>query len=369
MFRKFKRGFVKRAITKLKNISFNNLVKAALFGEALSFLALSGCNSAGTKIRLGVLPSATIGTPFIDLDSLGSHDYGSGFSEKGGIIYTCEGGHIDIDHLRGSADATKYLFGKTQETLIRRGKEFSYHLPMENSIHKIKFSYPNNWEEIQEDKKKEIIKEVSLELSPYLAYNTTTWHEIITWFGTHFAGFEPEFNSAFSWEDMYSNLLGTKIATKVLKDENKDYSSSMTIEIDRELRSLGAKSSSIAKNASAKMSGKWFKGILLVDILKKNMDIGEDGYVTPTLVPEISECPDAKPKPCPVPNLENITKLGFNVEYDIDPRVWESSKILKIVYKNGERNGNKIIPEKHFPKIMSFIREEAINKYGYDVDY
>jgi len=53
------------------------------------------------------------------------------------------------------------------------------------------------------------------------------------------------------------------------------------------------------------------------------------------------------------------------MKYEIEPREWEKGKILKIVYPDG--GGKMIYPEKHFPKIVDYVKRQAIEK-GYDCD-
>ena len=55
-------------------------------------------------------------------------------------------------------------------------------------------------------------------MGPYMAYTMVTWHEILTWFGYKSVGIVPEYHSSFSWEDTYSNLLGTVLAARALRD-------------------------------------------------------------------------------------------------------------------------------------------------------
>jgi hypothetical protein len=49
--------------------------------------------------------------------------------------------------------------------------------------------------------------------------------------------------------------------------------------------------------ASEKVRGEWYAGevVYMVNMKKRNFDIGlDDGYVTPTLVPGLSDCWEAQ---------------------------------------------------------------------------
>lgn len=326
-----------------------------------------GCNINAPRPRMGTLPTPPPGPRFLDPDNLGKHSYHFSPFEKNGIVYTCKAGHLDITHIRWAADHTKYLVKRTRETLMKKGVGFTFVFALEASRHKAKFRYPENWDDLSREEKKRIANEISLQIGPYLAFNATLWHEIITWFDVHFIGFEPEFNSSFSWEDVYSNLLGTKLAVEALKDTNHKYDEAMALVIDRELKRLGVRSKRTAINASEKMRGKWFTGILLVDITRKNIDIGlDDGSITPVLVPGI--CEDAEPEPCLVPTTDILSKYGFSMRYEIYPQEWEKERFLKVIYPDGKAGRVlPVLPHKHFPAFMDYIKKQAVEKYGYDI--
>lgn len=327
-------------------------------------VTVNGCDAP--KPRMGCLPTSTPGSRFLNPYNLGAHsyDYRNVLFEKNGIVYTCRAGHIDITHLRWAADYTKYLADKTYKTLMNNRTGFSFHSPLELSKHTVEFQYPKYWKNQPQKDKERTAQEVSLELGSYLAYTALTWHEILTWFGVHFAGIEPEFNSAFSWEDSFSNLLGTRLAVEALQDTQHSYDKAMTLFLNRELEKLGVQPKNVAIAASEKMRGKWFKGNILVDTKKRNFDIGLDGYVTPTLVPDMQQCRSTSPCSYPVPKPKLYIFL-FAMKYEIEPKEWEKGKILKIIYP--DRKGKKICPEKHFPKIMNYIKKQATEK-GYDFD-
>jgi hypothetical protein len=187
------------------------------------------------------------------------------------------------------------------------------------------------------------------------------WHEILTWYGFHTVGFLPEFPSAFSWEDSYSNLIGTRLGTQALRDTSKGYNEAMTILIKQELENLGVQSAKTSRDASEKMRGKWFTGSIVPDITERNMDMGlEDGYVTPTLVPGI--CPDAKPQSYPAPKLDTFHKYGFKMKLEVEPHIWEGRRIFKAAYPQGD--GTRIKLPQDLPAILNDMQQEA-RKLGY----
>ena len=212
---------------------------------------------------------------------------------------------------------------------MKKSNGFSFNVSLEASKHTVEFTYPEYWDNLLRKEKERIANEISLQVGPYLAFNATLWHEILTWFGVRFAGLEPDFNSSFSWEDVYSNLLGTQIGAEAISTPVLDYDTAVTQILNRELQELGVQSRSTAIRASKKMKGKWFNGIFLVDITRKNLDIGlGDGFVTPVLVPGI--CENAKPHLRPVPTTDILAEYGFAMKHEIRPKEWAKDKIHRI---------------------------------------
>ena len=320
------------------------------------------------RSRFGSYPSSNVGTTFLGPD-LGTHGYYSRPSEKDGIAYTCRGGTIDVIHIRIAADWTAYLTATTYRHLLHRDSGFSYKLAVDHSRSFLTITYPENWDSLPQDQQSAMAKEVALALGPYLTFTLTTWHEILTWYGYKILGALPEFPSAFSWEDSYSNLLGTIVAVHALQDAEHTYDDAVQIALDREMRQLGIQPAAVARQASQSVAGKWFTGktLFLVTMRKRNFDIGlKDGYLTPVLIPGVAACPKARPTPYPVPKLDVLSRHGFSVKLEIEPHEWEKGKILRVVY--GNQPQKRIIPEQHFPIIMDAIRQEASAMYP-EFDY
>jgi Protein of unknown function (DUF4056) len=330
-------------------------------GISMGLMTVAGCSLGGPRARLGTLPTATFGVSFANPNKLGHHAYGLfSFFEVSGIVYTCKGGDIDLDHIRGNADATHFLIKKIRTTLSKKRKGFSFNLGGEMSTHVIHFTYPDEWDR-RPDKNK-IIDDIAYSTAPYIAFQASTWHEIVTWFGTHFAGFEPEFNSAFSWEDSYSNLVGVRLGVEATKDTKHNYDDAMTIAIYRELKVLGVQPRSTAIAASKSVRGLWYTGNLVPDMKMRNFDIGLDGSVTPTLIPGVAACgPNPQPLTLPAPTLATLKRYGFSMTHEIKPNVLEQGRIFKAA------GSKRIFPEKQFPILMAYIKKDARRRgYMYD---
>ncbi len=330
-----------------------------------------GCMfDSAPRPRLGCYPTTTVGTKFLKPGHLGPHRYRFSLWEKNGIVYTCNAGHIDVTHLRIAADWTVYLAAESFKCLMQNETRFSFGLNADRSKYFIRITYPENWNDLPQKNKEQIAYDVSIKLGQYLAFTATTWHEIVTWFGYKCIGVLPEYPSSFSWEDSFSNLLGTYIAAQALGDGRHTFNEAMTLAIEREFQNLAIQPRRVAKQAAEKVRGKWFSGrlLFLVSMKKRNFDIGiDDGYVTPVLVPSVCECTGAIAKPYPVPNLDFLSQYGFSAKVEIEPKELEKNKFLRIVYPNARNRRNRIEPAIHFARIMDYIRKDAAEKYGKDM--
>lgn len=360
-------GFLRRFTIPVKKIAYSiviGLTFSAGCATNVTCHAYSGkCMPIINKEprgRIGSYPTPTLGTNFISMD-LGSHSYGFNLSEKNGIVYTCKAGHIDIAHSRKVVDWTAFLASKTFKKLMENETRFSFKLK-EPSLYFVEFTYPENWGELRQ--KEHIVYDISVKLGQYLAYTASTWHEILTWFGYKFTGIFPEFPSAFSWEDSFSNSFGSHIGVLALQDTQHTFDEAVTLALDGELKKLDIQPVDVAIGTARKVRGKWFSGdLFFVSMKKRNLDIGiDDGYVTPTIIPNLCKCKGAKPQPYPAPSLDFLSEYGFSMKLEIEPRVWESEEILKIVYLDG--NGKRIQPNIHFAEIMDVIEKQATQEVG-----
>ena len=301
-----------------------------------------------------------------DPQRLGKHSRGFSLSERNGIVYTCKGGHIDIAHLRKAADCTASLATRTLAQLTQGQPEFSFKL-REPSRYFVRLTYPADWNDLPAQRKQQIARQVAIGLGQYYAHTALTWHEILTWFGYKCTGFWPEAQSAFAWDDTYSNLLGVHLGGEALRDTEHDFNEAMTLALDRELAKLGVQSRDIAKRSAQMLKDVWYSkdDKIMRGERKRSFDIGlGDGLVTPWLVPNLSECAGAQPQPYPVPSLALLAEHGFSIKFEIEPREWERDDILKAAYPDSETPAKRIRPALHFPLIMDYIKADAAAKYG-----
>lgn len=186
------------------------------------------CCSFGVDVKVSVLSFLKV-TDITSADALGDHTYLGSKEENNGIIYTRNGGFIDMGHLRDIADYTAYLYA-----LIRENREqglINFRLGKEGGLKKLSVEIPEDFTDAD-----------IAQIAGKIAYDLSVWHEISTWYGSSYIPLVPERYSSFSVEDAYSNLLGVHLGIKSILSE-QDYESEMTRNIRETLAELGAVSS------------------------------------------------------------------------------------------------------------------------------
>ena len=341
-------------------MNFHSIKKYVFLGLPIMLLLsavflLGGCQGSGKpRLRMGAFWGSPFGMEFPEPGKLGKHSYEFTLNETNGMLYTCKGGFIDVGHVRESADRTEYLIKIAYQNLVRGNKIFSFQI-VEPSKYWVTLLYPENWDNYSVQEKRAIANEVSISLGQYLAHTTLIWHEIVTWYGFATAGIFPDTISAFSPEDTYSDLLGTRLAVQTVHDKSRQYDEAMTELFARALQELEVQPAHIAHEAAKRIEGKWYTGgfYFLVHMKKRNLDVGlDDNYITPWLVPGI--CPDAEPQSLPVPDLEAICERGFDVRIQLDPQIFEKGKIYHSI---GLAADSRVRPQVDFPKIMAVIEK------------
>lgn len=346
---------------------FNNAVFYKSTTALLLIVSFAGCQvGSRPRLRISDYFGAPTGMRFPDPNDLGRHCLDRCKEEKIGIVYTCTGGFIDLGHLREAADRTHYASQIVYNTLLRGRTSCTYRI-IEPSHYHLTISYPNQWQSMSWKRKKTIARDISVQYGQYLAHTSLIWHEILTWYGFASSGVFSENISAFSWEDIYSDILGTWLAVEAQSNTNgESYEDAMTRLIDDTLRELDVQPAETARKAADLVHGKWFEGgyYFFVKMKKRNFDVGlDDGFCTPWLVPGI--CRDAVPRDWPSTNLGVLEKHGFKARLEIRPVEFQKVKIYRIL----DLNSSELIrPSLHFPVILEHIQKEARKMEGDRMD-
>ena len=245
--------------------SFLSGISLPVFADAP--VGVRPCCAFGTNLQTEV---GGIPVPFVsvenvlNIDDLGDHIYNDGSQgvasslmgfgdESNGIFYSKKGGFLDSAHIRDTADFTYYLYG-----------EFYTHL---GTDHKVTLSQELKDRVVQLHVSSEVYseaerKKISIELAALTAYRLAQWHEIAQWFGMESVGGFKEYASAFSPEDLYSNMLGALLASDVIATNpqlnKKDFSKAMTKAIEAKFVELGVGTKKESKAQIQKMDGVWW---------------------------------------------------------------------------------------------------------------
>ncbi|BDM65299.1 membrane protein [Shewanella sp. NFH-SH190041] len=225
------------------------------------------CCAFGTdlKAELGWMP-----VPFFSLenvlspDGLGKHIYNDGeqgvtgsllgmSDEKNGLLYTHKGGFIDTAHVRDTADYTYYLYQKLWPEV---GSSFTLDLPDELRHRQIVL-HTDGQLRTEAEKRQQGIK-----LAGLMAFELAQWHEIAQWFGMTSVSGWSELASAFSPEDLYSNMLGAKLAMQVLQQQPKmdvaAFSYALQQALQQTLRQLDVVSKVATEQRIDALDGNWW---------------------------------------------------------------------------------------------------------------
>lgn len=305
------------------------------------------------------------GVSFASVEELGQHNYNSFFGENNALMYTAGAGYIDMGHLRESADRARYLFEICYDNIRNGNTEFSFQA-VEPAQYFVSLVYPSDWDSMDAYDKDLTARDAAIDLGQHFAHLSTIWHEIVTWYGYASTGLLSEKASSFSWEDGYSDLLGTKLAARVLRENRLDYNEGMTEIIVREIERLHPQPVKTAEEATALIKGKWYTGRYpFLKMKRRNFDVGfDDGYITPFRVPGVAD--EVGAVPCRVPTLDALAKSGITMRLTLEPKESERHQVLRIIYPAG--GGTTLEPMKDFPVIIEHIHSEAIADDGIEVD-
>lgn len=228
---------------------------------------LRPCCAFGYNVRAKVLgipvPGFKIGN-VIAADDSGQHHYNdrvlstlstlTGLNrEHDGIIYTLRGGFIDLAHVRDTADNTLWLFSQIWPRL---GQAYTIRLDDELGQRVIRlWPTPPPTTALAR-------YNLTVSLAAQLAYQLAVWHEVAQWYGFESVPGYSEGVSAFSLEDLYSNLLGARLASDLLNHGGastlRQYQHRMAQVIPQALAQLEAVSPQQTRFHFDMLDGRWW---------------------------------------------------------------------------------------------------------------
>lgn len=189
-------------------------------------------------------------------EELGPHGYDKGelTRERNGLVYTCRGGFIDIAHVRDTGDKTMFLALRIVRALPNG---VTIDLPEEGTLRRVVVA-PVPAELLARHGR----WATATALASWAAYHLSTWHEVVTWYGFESVKGVSERLSAFSPEDIYSNVLGINIAAGIVMAREvrsrEEYDAAMEAWIREALRRLGGVPKEDARAAMQAVDGLWW---------------------------------------------------------------------------------------------------------------
>lgn len=353
---------------------------------------LRPCCAFGTGLRVTLMSLPVPGVELANVtgvDELGAHQFDNGTiafessrpggslinDERNGLIYTCRGGFIDTAHLRDWADWTLAI-----------GAHIARHLETGSVL-----------ELSDEGGRRRVVlapvpagilaahgrRAVAVPLAQWVAFQLSVWHEIATWYGWSALRMFPEEASAFSPEDLYSNLLGIRIAGTLVYGHGvaseAAYNENMNITVARMLRRLGALSADQGREAADAVDGLWWDSRVALParelVLRRSFDIGTT--LTPWLVTDasVSNAPRSRiaeacaGRDTPVRLANPDTCAAGTVRFDSLATI--EITVDEAIAERGfpfPRAGDRRITQADFPAIIARLRAANATRFGADAD-
>jgi hypothetical protein len=343
------------------------------------------CCAFGVKLGASVGP---VPVPFfslsniIGLDQVGPHTYDAEpFSssasskldafmrENNALLYTCRGGFIDLAHVRDNADATLYWSATIARAALTGA---TIELPNEGGLRRV------HLRPLPPDLLARYgLRRVAITVAQWLAFELSVWHEIATTYGWSAFKPYPEYLSAFSPEDLYSNLLGIKIAGGLLMNEGEAetdilYDRHMDEWLRETLGYLQAVSADAGVEAMQLVHGVWWDShARLPDprlVLRRNTEAGVE--LMPWVVSR------AGPSPAMQAWVDRHCggaerPLTLRRESAMDGHAFDDLATLEIDVQVRDpfpfpRAGSTRITQEDFPVVLQAVRRYAIERLGPD---
>jgi hypothetical protein len=351
---------------------------------------LRPCCAFGSGLHVTLMSFPVPGVEVVNiigLDTLGPHNYDNGAlafeasrpggsaltNERNGLIYTCRGGFIDTAHVRDWADWTLFL-GAAVGRNLERGLDLT--LPPEGGGRRV-IVQPISAEVLAGRDRRDI----AVPLAQWIAFQLSVWHEIATWYGWSALALFPEEASAFSPEDLYSNLLGIKLAGSLVYQYAVTSEASYNENLDSALRMilgrLGAQPADSGQLAARAVDGLWWDSRVALPakglVTRRNFDVADP--LVPWQVqsaPASSEAAAAVASACgaaaavPLSNPTHcVTGPSFADLAEIEIAVDDALARRGFPFP---RPGSRFITQRDFPFIIDRIRAENARQFGAHAD-
>lgn len=307
------------------------------------------------QMRIGALPFPFFIYSRSD-NNLGRHSYlkaRRGVEEDRGLIYTCRGGFIDIAHLRTGSDYVAYFASKLVAATQNNQSEITVKAqgpsPIRVKLHDV--------QRLKND------RNLLIQTAQYMAHNILTWHEFTTWYGWSALKIKnAEKMSGFSYEDIYSHLIGIEAAGNALKNSVHTYNNAMTLELHKLLSQKGGELERVSKEQTEvitdSVEGEFYKKLSLFNyFLYKQTNIGIDtAQLKPLLVENhsVSSCQNRSARNA------HFFENDDMVTIEITPKIKQGAQILK----DAASPDGKIVIERDYKTLIKSVESDILRYYN-----
>ena len=308
-------------------------------------------------------------------DGIGHHNYDAGRrgsevaegGEDNGLVYTCRGGFIDIAHVRDYADWTLFL-----------ASEIGRHLETGKVIELPDGEGGRRRFVLQQVPAEQISaagrRQLSSSLAVWAAFQMSVWHEIATWYGWASFSVFSERASAFSPEDLYSNLLGAKLVVPIIEARANNaeglFNRSVDVWLVQALAFLGGVEARLGEQAMWSVDQHWWNSSARLPdqdlVMRRSVQLGS--LIEPWQVPATSWAPGLQGRlrqscgdmvPQPLRNPSRIPGLAFEDVLSFEVELGDEFAALDAFREIGP-----VVSQRDFERIVDQIRAEVIAHFG-----
>lgn len=179
---------------------------------------------------------------------LGRHSYtGWARGEEGnGLVYTRNGGFLDMGHTRDYADLTAYYYVRLKPLLAKGSGAIEIHPLLATRKIVVDKAVPP-----------ERLDETAVIVARKAAFEMSIWTEVVQFYGRGKMRGAEEVYSAFTPDDLYSNLFGTMLGAQAVTSD-QPYDDAMTALLKANLERLGAVSSAEGERTLYGLVPEWW---------------------------------------------------------------------------------------------------------------
>lgn len=302
------------------------------FCVAALLIGSSGCANETARPRLGSLPYPGPFSLYVeaDPDNLGEHNTRAAlvtFNERErGLVYTRRAGFLDIGHVRKTIDWTRCFAIALHRPMLDGQTEIKLK-GQEPTLYLLTVDYPADYETWDSDRRAKAANRWASEAGEVMSWTAMTWHEVASYFGYKATLLLPEDQSAFTYDDGVSHLVGIEVARAALGeaglDDARAFEQAATRELNRQMQRLEAVRPKEMRKAIQAVKGEWWSA---TGPALRHLDMGwSTQRVRPWIVPGYES--QQGPIVFETPGFAYESSEGVTLTMRLDPKILEAGSI------------------------------------------